>query len=717
MAESETSQKLQDQQLDPPAVINGGYRPNKRNRLIRRTVYQRFYWLRDEPNRKEQEDDWEVADKEFTMYAPPRDPDDWEADLHLPDAFAAIQAQMQETVERKARPHLKKTEDSDEPYAEFGNSVLTYNMNSTGFDYQYYLGKLSAASRGTAFFMDYWRTEKRTVKDPTDVDKEGSIVYTEKEITDFDDDYLEWVPNEFIYIDEKCSSVDDAVDGLKREIVNIDEFHRKYGKKKGFFDTEYVYAGGDRSNRSFFRYPTDITEQDVEVLHYYNRSTDSYWCVANNVTIYDSPLPWKHKELPFAVLYQYRVPGRFWGMGIPKIIHMLSEERRSIRNLNMDRQKLQIHKMFLHNNSFDIDEEDTITRPHGIISVDTNGQSLANAIAPIEYGDVPNSYFKTEEILLEDIRRAHGIDDRIQGVQSGGTATEAAILKESALKRVNLISITNEMDTVVRIGRLKWSNIQFFYGVPRIEKITQDGEEQEKKVYRTIAINNRKFEIVDDNGKKTLKMEDIRGDSALKIDKKYAKYLEGDADVSVDADIYSPISKAIEQTKKTETFSLLLSNPATLAIMDLNGATEDLLQTNGIKADKWMINPGGSKQDMRMLAENENMVMMAGQPLDGTPNASEDHTLVHLMFTKTVEFRDAPHEIQQIIMDHILQEHDKNPATGSAADALGAAGLTPGAPQIPSPGMGSPFAVGAGQTSQPQPQVADLQPTNFANPE
>ncbi len=708
---------IQNQQLDPKPVINGGYNPNKRRRHIRRTVYTRFYDLRDEPNRKEAEEDWDVADKEFTMYAPPREPDDWQADLHLPDAFSAIQAQMQETVERKARPHLIGTEESDEPIAEFGNAVLTYSMNNTGYDYQYYLAKLCAASRGTAFVMDYWRTDKRVVKDPTDVDADGNLVYTEKEITDFDDDYTEWVPNEFIYIDEKAKSVDEAVDGFKREIINIDEFHRIYDNKQGFFDTKFVYAGGDRSNRSYFRLPADITEQDVEVLHYYNRSTDSYWCVANNVVIYDSPLPWKHKELPFVAVYQYRVPGRFWGMGIPKIIHMLSEERRSIRNLNMDRQKLQIHKMFMHNSSFDIDDEDLVTRPHGLISVDTNGQPLSQAIQPIEYGDVPASYFRTEEILLEDIRRAHGIDDRIQGVQTGGTATEAAILKESALKRVNLISITNEMDAVIRIGRLKWSNIQFFYSVPRLERIVEDNEEREEKVYRTISVQNRKFKVVSDNGRKELKMEDIRGNSALTINKKFAKYLEGSSDISVDADIFSPVSKAIEQTKKTEIFSLLLSNPATMAVMDINGATDDILTVNGIKSDKWLRNADGSKKDMMMLAESENLVMAAGQPLEGTEGASEDHTLVHLMFAKTQEFQQLAPQIQQIIMDHILQEHDKNPATGSSADLMGQYGLAPEAGGVQPPGMNSPFNVGAGNTSQPQAQVADLQPTNFAAPE
>jgi hypothetical protein len=133
---------------------------------------------------------------------------------------------------------------------------------------------------------------------------------------------------------------------FRREIINIDEFHRIYGNKPGFYDTEYVVAGGDTSTRSFFQLPRDVKAQDVEVLHYYNRSIDAYWVVANNIAVYDGPLPTKHKELPIAVQYQYRVPGRFWGMGIPKVVHMLSEERKAIRRLNLDRQKLNITGAF-----------------------------------------------------------------------------------------------------------------------------------------------------------------------------------------------------------------------------------------------------------------------------------------------------------------------------------------------------------------------------------
>lgn len=712
---------LQQQQLEPAPDKPDLYKPNKRRRMIRRKVYERYYLLRDDPRRAEAEAEWELADKEYAMYFDPPDPNDWRAHLHLPDAFSAIQTQAQETIERKSRPSLVSTEESDEPIEEFGNTILNYNMNNTGYDYQYYLGKLSAAIRGTAFFMDYWRTDKRVVKDPESVDNEGKITYKDKEIVDFDDDYTEWVPNEFIYIDEKAKHIDEANDGFRRQILNIDDFHRIYGDKPGFFDTHRVYKGGETTTRSFFKLPKDTSEEDVEILHYYNRGIDAYWCVANNVVIYDGPLPSKHKELPFAVLYQYRMPGQFWGIGIPKIIHYISEERRSIRMLNLDRQKIIVSGAFLHNSAFDIDDEETGIEPGRFISVDTNGQPIQQAIQQVNMGDVSPSYFRTEEILLEDERRATGIDDRIVASNAGTTATQAAIVKESSLKRINLISIAAEMDTVVRIGRLKWANIQFFYGTPRIKRIAEDNEVREEKEYRKISLRGRKFSVVDADGKKQLKMEDIKGNSALSIDKNMAKYIETSFDVTVDADVFTPISKAIEQTKKTEMFSLMLSNPATMALMDLNGASADVLTVNNIKPDRWLRNADNNKKDMMMLAESENLVMSAGQPLNGTDGATEDHTLVHLMYTETPDFVNLDPAIQQIIMDHILQEHDNNPATGSAVDAMGGFGMGTGVPgELPPPGAGGlplpPPGLQA-ETSEPQSQVADLQPTNFANPE
>lgn len=743
-----------------------GYAPNKKEREVRRQVYIRYYQMRDNDWRNEAEREWEMADKEYQLWttldnefitttqqqgqtfstvststAIP-DADDTRSRLKLPDSFAAIQSHMQETVGRKSRPVLVGTESSDEPIEEFANSVMNFSMNNTGFDYQWYMSGIAAAIRGTSVLYDYYRVDKRWVKDVDDVDKDGNLTYTERQITDFDDDMTEWLPNEFCYFDEKARHIDVAIDAVRREILNIREFQRIYGMKKDFINVEYVMRGGETTTRSFFKLPKDITGNDVEVLHYYNRALDSYWVTANNIVIHYGPLQTKHKEIPFAVRYYYQVPGRFWGMGIPRIIHMLAEERTSIRNLNMDRQNLQINKMFIHNNMFDLDEEDLISRPHGLISVDTNGLPLNQAIMPLEYGDVPASYFKTDQIMIEDISRAVGID-LTKEEQPSSTATEAALSQENYLKRIVMIAAVNEMDTIVRLGKLKWSNIQFFYPLGRMDTIHEDNEERQEQVFKTITSHGRKFRIQSENGVPTLKMEDITGASSFILNKKMAKYLEGNFDISVDATQFTPTSRVVQQTKVTELFSLLLSNPATMGIMDIGKAVARVLSLNDEKPKDWLAGFNQDPGSTMLAAETENRVMAGGQPLGPTPGATEEHTLVHIMFTQTVEYQQLVQqkpEVKQIFANHIMGEHEANPATGSADQALSANGLggnatPPGNPQAAAQGAESnanplqvgqlPFAPALGLSSnvqsrlkeQPQAQVSDIQATNFSKPQ
>lgn len=726
--------ELQDKQLNESSKQSNSrvkkYRPNKRQRLVRRTVYDRYYELRDNDFRKRAEQDWEIADKEYRMYFSENEDDTTDleerkmSNLYLPDSFAAIQAHSQESVDRRSRPYLSKVEPTDEPIEHFVNSILRYNMDVTNFDLQYYLAKLNGAIRGTSFLKEYWRKEVRNIKEPSDIDEEGNIKYVNKEIVDMDDSYTEWKENEYVYFDEKARHIDFAVDCVEREILNIDEFKRIYSSRAGFFDVECVTAGGDTTTNSVFKLPKDITEQDVEILHYYNRATDAYWVVANNVTISDGPIPFPHKELPYGVYYHYQIPGYFYGLGIPKIIHYLSEERRSIRNLNMDRQHLQIHKMFIHNNSYDLDEEDLVSRPHGLISVDTQGGSIRDAIMPLEYGDVPSSYFRTEEILLEDIRRAHGIDDRIQGVNMGGTATEAAILKESALKRVNLVSTLAELDVIRRIGKLKWSNIQFFYPIARKERITEDNQTRERKVVKKIPVDGKKFSIVNKNGKTALKMDEVEGKSVISLTKDMSRFLKDSFDVTIDSTVNAPVSKAIQQTKVIETVSLINAQPNLAGQLDPTKTTSRLFEVIDENPKNWMADrTANSVGDMMMLADKENMIMKAGQPLDATDGATQEHTLVHMMYMQTSEFEQLPDEIQTIFLDHVGAEHENNPETGSFADEMQANGLMGGPGEgemspddMPPAGMGpaiNPMGIPADQAEAPQIQAADMQGANF----
>jgi hypothetical protein len=696
-----------------------GYSPNKEKRRARRRIYERYYYMRGDGLRSDAENDWEMADAMFAQDIPAPDTDDWRAHLVLPDAFSGIQAQMQETIDRNSRPYLRRVEDSDEGIEEFQNSILTYNLNRTNFDYQYFLAKYTAAIRGTAYLFEYYRVDKRDIMDPQSVNADGTLKYVKKEVTDYDDAYTEWIPNELIYIDPNAKHIDEAVDMIRRDIMDVDEFKRRYAFNKDFFDLDFVHRGGQTTVQSFFKMPHDMNENQVEILHYYNRAEDLYYVAANNILIRMGPIPFKHKELPVTPIYHYIIPGRMYGMGIPHIINALTQERASIRNLNLDRQKMHIQKMYLVNDQVDFDDEDLTVRPHGFVEVGTNGLAIKDAIMPLEYGDVPGSYFRSEEILLEDIRRATGIDDRISGAQSSGTATAASFQQESSQKRINLIAKLAEMDAIKRIGKLKWANIQFFYPAPRIERITEENDEREKKVYKKITADGQEFSITKDpeTGKTALKVNEVEGTTTFKLDPSHARYMEGDYDVVVDIESVTVVSKPLKQAKITELMNLVSANPILMQQVDARKALTRLYEINDEQPKNWLSGNGTSDEEQMEQAEWENSVMRQGVVLSPTDGATTLHTMQHINYTQSAEYQALVDTIKEIFQRHILGEHEANPGTGSAADAMEGAGLQPPGP----PNMGPPPPGGPTPPNQlptptpggggPQIQPADLQPS------
>lgn len=663
------------------------YKPNKAERKLRSLIWDRYTRMRDDPLRKEAEMDWEQADKKMRMWRPERDPDDWRADIRLPDAFAAVQTHMQETVGMKIRPSLKPQEGSDTPLAFFGNGIMTHNMDRTGFDLEIARAMNCSASRGTAFTVEEYLYETRTVKDPVSV-ANGVLQYKEKELIDKDDTFTLHVANERIFIDEAADRIELAEDYIHEERMRIDTFKTKYGNSDVYFNIDKVIPAGSISERTnYFDNADDTMDGDyVQVLRYYNKQTDTYGIMANTVVICDQPIPFKHKELNVSIWNYYPVEGRIYGLGIPKIISPLQEEREAIRNLSLDRQKMHLNKMFLVSDLFDIDEDEATTRPHGFIHVNSGGMPLDNVIRPLEYGDVPGSSIRMDDQLRDDEKRVTGIDDRSQGVNMGGTATEAAILTEQSQKRINLINTLTGMATIERIGKLKWSNIRFFYPAPRIEMIMEDNKEKEKKTYRKISVEGKEFKVVKNNesGKNELQMNDITGTGTFDLDATHATFFDniGDADIKIQWDVKAVLPQAIRQSKVMEVFQAAVGNPFVMKETNIRRAWKDVLMEHEMDPKTWMTD-GGKDEDAQMAkAGFENQIMLKGLVLDPTEGASEMHTMVHLWFTETQEYQDAVKEnpaIADIFKRHILGENENGPGGGAAGQ-----GTPP-----PAPGMGT----------------------------
>ena len=546
------------------------YKPSgKEERDARRRIWDRYKEMKESPLRKEAEKRWALGLKMYRMWAPERDPDDWQADIVLPDGFAAVQTHMQETLNLRPRPSLEGVESSDETLEYYVNHVFQFAMDKTDFDIETYKARNNAAITGDGFTIEEYRLEKRTVQDPVSV-QDGEIKYKKREIVDYDDVYTRWVDNYSVFIDDTVDDYKYAADCIYREVISFEAYKASYLDKPGFKNTDKVVPAASVSPKAgFFKQASDMEGNDVEILHYNNKLTDSYDVLANNVVIRKDPMPSKHKELPIDKWTFYPIPGEIWGMGIPFIIHTLVEERRSGRNMAADRNKMSIAKMFLVNDLFDLDEDDLTPRPHGMIKVNTNGLPIQQAIQALEYGDVPASSIRFDDSLLIEERRAHGMDDRPAQTQ-GGTATENAIISEAAQKRINLINTLQNLTTLQSVGRKKWSNVQFFYPGGRMEEVMENNKWKKKMVYKTIKVEGREFQIKGDpeRGEKSeLRYAPFNGSTRVKMDPTFARYLEGDYDIVVKASSNVAESNAQKFARVSELSLGLSDNPERTQIL------------------------------------------------------------------------------------------------------------------------------------------------------
>lgn len=690
------------------------YKPlNKKDRDARRRVYERFCAMRDDPIRKEAEKAWDLGRKMYRMWAPEKAVDDWGADVILPDGFSAIQTHMQETIDARFRPMLDGVESSDDVIANFNNAVFQHAMDVTEYDAETTKARRISAMCGTAFTREEYRYETRDVMDPVSFEN-GAIKYEKKELVDWDDVYTRSVVNENCYFDEGAEDPKYAVDCIYREVLPYDTFIEMYEGKPGFKDVDQVVPCGSlNANVKFFAFASDVEKNDVEILHYENMLTDSYDVLANNVLINSSPLQSKHKQLSLDVWTFYPIDGQIYGIGIPQIIYTLVEERRTNRNQRIDRGTLQNHKMFLLNDLFDIDEDDLVPRPHGLVKVNTNGLPLRDAVMPLEYGDVPVSSIRMDEELLADERRAHGMGES-NNLAPGATATQAAILKEDTQRRIGLVNTMLAWNTIIRLGKKKWSNVQFFYPAGRIERVLEDNKWRNKTVYKKIKTPSMEFSVYEDKengGKLELKQVEIPGKKSFQLDPTYAQFMSNDMDVVMNVTAMAVLSKAIKRQETNEMFDRVMNNPLLARYIDGQKAFKRMLLINDEDARDWMMGEGLTDQEMKALAEKENMIFLdmvrTGEVfmLPGTPGATEAHTEAHLEFTRTAVYNALPDAVKAAIENHILEENEKNPNTANLGDMMGGGeggglAVPPGQPGGPAAGdglgalPGSPIAGG-----------------------
>lgn len=701
--------------------IRNAYNPKGDEYDTLKHVYDRYYRMKDHRNGTvgphNFEGDWDKWEKQWDAYRPPKDADDWKSNIYIPITTSIIEAELSDVIEQNLRPWVVERGSEDEAKARVTNAILDYTWEKAKSDVALYDIIKDALIFGTGIGMEYYWKQPRTVK--TDNGKTQDVL-------EYDDCYLEPVRLWDFYVDEKArgfSGPYQANDCIRRYIMDYDDFRTFFkGKTWDPMDrAKIVKPGGDTNYYEFYHPPERIDrDRELEVLWYWNKPDDLLAIVANDVLVCMKPNPYKHKQLPFIKVVDVKRPYQFYGKGEAELLESLQEENNTLRRMIIDRNHLDIDKPILVSDTLTIEDEDIITRPHGVIPVGD-----VNAIKPVEYGDIPGSVFKSLELLNDDKIRVTGMDERQQSVSTSGTATEAAILKEATIKRLNMKMWQLKNDALIDIGRLRVANIMQFYSQPKLEQILGDDEvakaEQDGKLiksngknykaeYRTIRLKDEALSINDQT--KQPQITPAKGNTYFEAKPEWFLPSHGGYDIKYAVTESVPISKPLRQQKMDEMYDRLSRNQA----VDPWKLAEVIIKSRDLNPDDFKREepqPGGQPgqgQSINLkkivdLAGVENAEMMQGKPIGPTPYAPVVHTEIHVEFMQSDRFKqEASQEVLQIFTRHVTGELMAQKMRGGQP---GPAGLSQGQTQGPQmqgmPGM-APEGMNMNDVAGPQVQ-------------
>jgi len=520
-----------------------------------------------------------------------------------------------------------------------------YINEKANFKLQNFYTSLSAARFGTGIQEGYYRADRRRIKDIEKYNPEtGELKTKEREITEYNDIYWKNRDITTFFPDNRAKDMEDAIDCFTRDVISRDQFDFYYDKKryknidlvkqsKGWFDSENDEYKVD----SPFK---DYNTEKVEIIKYYNKLRDEKVTYANGVEIEYIPIPYRHKQLPFArnVLFA-RSAEDFWGIGIPELIESEQATMDTILNIMIDRMKLNLNKP-IFSNDLGNDFNDKIELEPGLIIPGDPSMNRELDISPPD-----KISFDMLEYVSKDSRRQIGMDDPMGGVKSGGTATENAIAKEAGLNRMGEPILMVESIFLERKGRLTVSMIQQFYAEPiRVKKVAGELVEE----FRQLPINIQK--VKSEMGE--YKYEEAQ--NAYFTPK--PSDLMWDGDVKVVANSTLPISRELEVQKIKEGIAISSGSPL---VNMLNWAKigkdfwGNIMRTDG---NRYLLEQVTIEEQMKQLAKEENDKMMEGQEIPPTQGATKSHSARHLALLQSKDFGKLDEKIQQIIVAHIKGE-------------------------------------------------------------
>ncbi len=644
--------------------INSEYKIPDQLQSDREQVYRRYGLMKDGRTYYDAplEKKWVDWTKQYEAFRPSSG--QWQSTIVPPLTTSIIEQELAEIVNQTVRPKVGPAGPFDIESAKIMNYAIDHSWDVGSGDLELYDSLKQCLVLGnTVWQEDFW-LDKRVVKNLKKIEFEKEkqkFVFEDSEVYDFNDVFGETVDLENFFIDPLARTINrgkkKANDVIRRYIMNYDTFMETF---KGtvydmFGATSYVRTGASASSDywQFYMPPTGLAADGVEVLFYWARRPDKLILMANDVVIYNGPNPYRHKQLPFAGASDVSRLKGFWARSQPNLLESIQDELTTLRRMRIDRQHMDIYKMFLMPDRDTIEDEEGIVAPSRFLYV-----SDPSAVKTLEYGDINPSAYMEEDRLRQDGREVTGVNSP----QPSGTATEAAIFKEATMKVLQAKVWKISREFLNDIVMLRASNISQFYSEPNIEKMV--GEEKASE-FRRIITNDVELKMTQD-GK--LLEERKKGTYFFDIDPKFIMPKHGRFYIKPISEPAFPLSKPLRQQQLDKfTASPVVQAAIMNKYWDVNKVADKYAEEYDFDSDDFKASPSGtitgdrgfSEEKLIEIAGVENEGMVGGKEIPSTPYATRGHTMLHIAFMDSDAFKQAVRQDPKVVAafaKHIMGE-------------------------------------------------------------
>ena len=426
----------------------------------------------------------------------------WQANIFVPYVQAVVETLMPRILDARPDFAVQGRSEDDQLRAPKVQTLCDYTWEKARADKVVEDLVRSSLVYGSGFLEVGWKKDVReheflTVKDLS----KKKLKWEKKKQVFYDAPTLEWVDNYALWYDWHNINRESKQFWFKRQVLTGQEIKRRFpGHDKKRLEMAFAHGGADLTDYGSIRNEVktahnyinkgsdyrqggavawDIyqTQSDPdlkmhEVFCWWRPYDDAYAVMVNDVPILKGgfmPIPYDFKEAPFFDVPYLKVPHEFEGYGLPMILENPQIMLNMVKNQRLDAMTLNIHKMWIVNPLANINKQELVTRPFGIVySTDPNG------VREIEFSDIKASAYKEEELLKSDMRYASGVDDFSMGAGAAGqSATAVRHLRESTLERVRLY-VNHLGDGFADVLRCWISMYRQFWTKSMIIRITGD---------------------------------------------------------------------------------------------------------------------------------------------------------------------------------------------------------------------------------------------------